>query len=151
MKPIAIAGALLLVGLNGCASLAPPARPSGSPTRPVTSLSSDPAAASSAAPSSDILTPAAGGVISTPDEAVARAEGLTTIVGPWSVGDVEHGKYESLWQGSSNDLSGQGTAARATLRLVVVWRVNLSGPSGSEQLYIDERNGHLVDAITQGS
>lgn len=33
----------------------------------------------------------------------------------------------------------------------VVWRVDLSGPHGIEELYLDQATGQLVDAITQGN
>lgn len=96
-------------------------------------------------------TPTASAVIETAEQAAFVAERLTTIVGPWKVGDIEHGTYESLWQGSTSDLSGQGTAERERNGPKIVWRVDLSGPNGSEQLYIDEANGQLLDAITQES
>jgi hypothetical protein len=54
-------------------------------------------------------------------------------------------------QGSTNDPSGQGAADRARKAAIVVWRVDLVGPTGREELYIDETTGQLLDAITQGS
>lgn len=90
------------------------------------------------------------GGIGTPEQAAAVAQQLTTISGPWTVGDVQHGTYESLWQGSTSDLTGQAAAERAVKDPKVVWRVGLSGPSGLEELYIDEATGELLDAITQG-
>ena len=88
--------------------------------------------------------------ITTPADAIATAERLTSIAGPWVAGDVRQGTYAELWQGSTNDLSGTGTADRASTGPTVVWRVDLSGPSGVEELYIDARTGRLVDSITQG-
>jgi hypothetical protein len=79
------------------------------------------------------------------------AERLTTIAGPWAIGDVEHGTYGRLWQGSTNDLSGQATADRARKAATVVWRVDLVGPTGRAQLYVDEATGQLLDTIIQGS
>lgn len=99
-----------------------------------------PAPSPSAAPTVD---PAAQGVV--------QAERLTTIAGPWTVGEVKLGTYGDLWQGSTNDLSGQGTAARKAMQNRVVWRIDLAGPHGSEQLYLDAATGALADAITQGS
>jgi hypothetical protein len=105
-----------------------------------------PSATPSATPS-----PSTSGVIATAEQAVVVAERLTSISGPWKVGDVQHGTYESLFRGSTNDMSGQGTAARAAIAARIIWRVDLSGPSGLEELYIDETNGQLLDAITQGN
>jgi hypothetical protein len=91
------------------------------------------------------------GGVETAAQAVVVAERLTTVVGPWVVGDVERGPFERLWQGSTSDLSGAGTAARAFDGPRVVWRVDLTGPNGWEELYIDATTRELVDAITQGS
>ena len=99
-----------------------------------------PAPSPSAAPSVD---PAA--------EAVAQAERLTTIGGPWTVGEVRLGTHGELRQGSTNDLSGQGTATREALQNRVVWRIDLAGPHGSEQPYPAAATGALVDGIRQGS
>jgi hypothetical protein len=93
----------------------------------------------------------AGRAISTGQQATVAAERLTTIAGPWQPGDVEHGTYEMLWRGSTSDLSGEGTMARASMAVAIVWRVALSGPTGREELYIDEATGHLLGAITQGN
>jgi hypothetical protein len=95
--------------------------------------------------------PAVSGVIGTADQAALIAERLTTIAGPWKVGDIAHGTYESLWGGSTSDLTGKGTADRAAKASRIVWRVELSGLNGWEQLYIDEASGQLLDAITQGT
>ena len=95
--------------------------------------------------------PSVSAVIGTADQAALIAERLTSIAGPWNVGDIAHGTYESLWGGSTSDLTGIGTADRAAKASRVVWRVDLSGPNGSEQLYIDEVSGQLLDAITQGT
>jgi hypothetical protein len=35
-------------------------------------------------------------------------------------------------------------------RAAVVWRVALQGPTGSEEVYVDEASGSLVDSIVQG-
>lgn len=83
-------------------------------------------------------------------QAIATAMRLTSISGPWTVGDVRIGTYADLWQESTNDLSGQGIADRAAKAKLVVWRIDLAGPTGLEQLYIDSVTGKLVDAITQG-
>jgi hypothetical protein len=91
------------------------------------------------------------GVIATAGQAAVVAERLTTIAGPWTIGDVQHGTYENLWQGSTNDMSGQGTADRAKKAARIVWRVDLAGPNGLEELYIDEATGQLLDTITQGN
>jgi hypothetical protein len=125
MKGIAMAGALILLLLTACAG--PSATPSATPS------------------------PSASDVIKTAEQAASVAEHLTTISGPWKVGDIQHGTYGSLFEGSTNDLSGHGAAERATNAARIVWRVDLTGPSGSEQLYIDEASGQLLDAITQGS
>jgi hypothetical protein len=122
MKRLALAGVLLLLILLGaCGGPAPTPSPSAS------------------------------GVIGTADQAALIAERLTSIAGPWKVGDIAHGTYESLWGGSTSDLTGNGTADRAAKASRIVWRVDLSGPNGSEQLYIDEASGQLLDAITQGT
>ena len=120
MKAIALAGALFLLALAACSG------PSPSPSA------------------------SANSGIGTADQAAAVAERLTSIAGPWQVGDIAHGSYESLWSGSTNDLTGNGTAERAARGLRIVWRVDLTGPNGAEQLYIDGVTGQLLDAITQG-
>jgi len=96
------------------------------------------------------VAPPAGAAVVTREQAAIAAKHLTTIAGPWTVGDIEHGTYVSLWQGSTNDPTGQGAAARAIKNPLTVWRVDLSGPGGFEELYIDETNGDLLDWITQG-
>jgi hypothetical protein len=48
-------------------------------------------------------------------------------------------------------MSGQGTADRAKKAARIVWRVDLAGPNGLEELYIDEATGQLLDTITQGN
>lgn len=82
--------------------------------------------------------------------AVAAAERVTTIAGPWVAGEASEGTYAELWRGSSNDMSGQGTAEREALGPRLIWRVDLSGPNGIEELYLDQATGQLLDAITQG-
>jgi len=88
--------------------------------------------------------------ITTPEQAAVVARQLTSISGPWTVGEIQRGTYGSLFRGSTNDVSGQGTAARAAIGPKIVWRVDLSGPSGLDELYIDATTGQLLDAITQG-
>jgi len=83
--------------------------------------------------------------------AVAAAEFVTTIAGPWVAGEASTGSYAELWRGSTNDLSGQGKAAREALGPRLIWRVDLSGPNGMEELYLDQATGQLLDAITQGN
>jgi len=78
------------------------------------------------------------------------AERLTSVSGPWVVGDVETGTYADLWRGSTNDPHGQRGAAWQAEQATVVWRVDLTGPHGLEELYLDRATGALVDAITQG-
>jgi hypothetical protein len=95
--------------------------------------------------------PSVSGVIETAEQAALAAERLTTIAGPWRVDNVAHDTYESLWQGSTNDPTGQGAAESRRKAPKIVWRVDLSGPSGLEELYIDETDGKLLDAITQGN
>lgn len=84
-------------------------------------------------------------------EAIAAAKRQATIAGPLAVGDVAHGSYGSLWQGSTSNLPAEGTPPPQVNPDVVVWRIDLSGPSGREQLYIDEFSGQVVDAIWQGN
>ena len=88
--------------------------------------------------------------ITTAADTIGTAERLTSIAGPWVAGDVRQGTYAELWQGSTNDLSGEGTAYREAMGPMIVWRVDLSGPGGVEDLYIDAGTGQLVDAVTQG-
>jgi hypothetical protein len=104
-----------------------------------------------AAPPSAFPSQAADGVIDNAERAAVVAERLATIAGPWTIGGVQHGTYENLWQGSTNDMSGQGTADRAKKAARIVWRVDLAGPTGLEELYIDEATGQLLDWIIQGS
>jgi hypothetical protein len=106
--------------------------------------------AACAAPTVSAPASAARG-ISTAQQATAVAERLATIAGPLQPGDVEHGTYAALWQGSTNDLSGAGTSARASMAGTIVWRVDLSGPTGHQQLYIDEATQQLLDSITEAN
>ena len=89
-------------------------------------------------------------VIGTADQAALIAERLTSIAGPWKVGDIAHGTYESLWgvnqrpdrhwhrrSGGEDFESGVARPPVGTERL--------------EQLYIDEVSGQLLDTITQGT
>ena len=71
-----------------------------------------------------------------------------SIRGPFNVGEVRQGTYADLWAGSTNNALGGG--AKAPKPDLVVWRVDLVGPTGQEQLYLDAANGELVDSITQG-
>lgn len=89
--------------------------------------------------------------ISSPEAAGAAAIRLATISGPLTVGEIKHGAYVDLWGGSTNDLSGQGTADSAAKAKIIVWRVDVAGPGGLQELYIDEATGMLLDAITQGN
>ena len=92
-----------------------------------------------------------GAVISTAEAATAAAIRLATISRPLTVGEIKHGTYADLWGGSTSDLPGQGTADRAAKAGLLVWRVDVVGPTGREELYIDERTSALLDAITEGS
>jgi hypothetical protein len=80
--------------------------------------------------------------------AVEAAERLTTIHGPWTVGEVVVGRYADLFRGSTNGPWAGPDAQRTADR--IVWRIDLAGPDGTEELYIDAASTELVDAITQG-
>lgn len=95
--------------------------------------------------------PSSDAAISTPEAASAAAIRLATISGPLTVGEIKHGTYADLWGGSTNDLSGQGTADTAAKAGLIVWRVDVAGPSGWQELYIDEATRVLLDTITQGT
>jgi len=94
--------------------------------------------------------PAAGPLLGDAAQAAILARRLATIAGPHTVEVVTHGTFANLWHGSTNDLSGQGASAITGATPVVVWRVELAGPSGSEQLFITEATGELLGAIVQG-
>lgn len=81
---------------------------------------------------------------------VVAAETLASIGGPWEVREISRGRYADLWRGSSSDLSDSGQADLNTNAALIVWRVDLAGPNGIEELYINSTNGALVDAIIQG-
>ncbi|HYO43225.1 MAG TPA: hypothetical protein VES19_08520 [Candidatus Limnocylindrales bacterium] len=89
-------------------------------------------------------------MLPSPEAASVAAVRLASIGGPLTIGEIRHGTYAELWAGSTSDLAGEGTADRAATASLVVWRVDLAGPGGQEQLYLDEATGALVDAITQG-
>lgn len=108
-------------------------------------------APSPAGPSTAASTASAAPSLTDETAVVAIAERLTSIAGPWTVGGVRRGSYRELWQGSTSDVSGQGSADRQAKAAVVVWRVDLSGPSGVEELYIEAATGRLVDTIIQGN
>ncbi|HET7029723.1 MAG TPA: hypothetical protein VFI34_04365 [Candidatus Limnocylindrales bacterium] len=80
--------------------------------------------------------------------AVEAAERLTSIHGPWTVGEVQLGRYADLWRGAAHDPGDPADPQRPPDR--VVWRIDLSGPEGIEELYLDATTSQLVDAITQG-
>jgi hypothetical protein len=88
--------------------------------------------------------------VGNPQEAAAAAQRLATAPGPWQVGEIAHGRFGDLWQGSANDLSDQGTADRTRKADRIVWRVDLSGPNGRQELYIDESTGELLGLIGEG-
>ena len=88
--------------------------------------------------------PVAG--ISSPQAAADAAIHFATIHGPLTVGDIKHGTYSDLFAGSTNDLSG----APGPDPNVEVWRVDVTGPGGAQQLYLDATTGLVVDSITQG-
>ena len=88
--------------------------------------------------------------LGTAADATSAAEALSQIAGPWTVGEVVQGTYSDLWQGSSNDPTGAGASFRSANDGRVVWRVDLTGPYGFEELYIDVATAQLVDAIEQG-
>ena len=134
MRP-SLLGLAAVIALAGCTG------PSPSP-----SASASTTAASSASPSQSLT---AG--VRTAEQAKIAATRLTTIAGPWTIDEVAHGTYRQLWRSATNDLSGQGIADQARKAPMVVWRVNLVGPNGREELYIDEATGWLLDFITQGS
>src|SRR5882757_7431636 len=117
MKSMVVAGFLALSTLVACANPFPSASVTAQPP-------SFPSA--SAAPSASSSQPV-NGVIGTAEQAAVAAERMTTIAGPWTIGDVQHGTYERLWQGSTNDMSGQGTADRARKAARIVWRVDVTG------------------------
>ncbi len=123
------------IALMGCAGA------SSSPSASVTTT-----AGPSASPSQS---PTAG--VRTAEQAKVAATRLTTIAGPWTIDEVAHGTYGQLWRGATNDLSDQGIADRARKAPMVVWRVDLFGPNGREELYIDEATGWPIDWIIQGS
>jgi hypothetical protein len=141
----------MLLGVVAALALAACASPSPSPSASAPASAFASASPSASAPPSASPSPSSTGVIGTAEQAAIVAERLTTIAGPWTIGDVEHGTYKRLWQGSTNDLSGQGTADQARKAATVVWRVDLIGPTGREELYVDEATGQLLDSITQGS
>jgi hypothetical protein len=33
---------------------------------------------------------------------------------------------------------------------MIIWRIDVAGPTGLEELYLDAATGSLVDSITQG-
>ena len=84
-------------------------------------------------------------------DAIAAAERSTSIQGPWRFTEIRQGLYRDLWRGSSNDMSGAAQRFFAARSGLIVWRVDLEGPHGFEELYIDVSTGALVDSITQGS
>ena len=65
---------------------------------------------------------------------------------PWTVHQIDIGRYADLWRGSANDPGGD--PQRPPDR--IVWRIDLMGPDGDEELYLDSATYDLVDAITQG-
>jgi hypothetical protein len=109
--------------------------------------------AASAVAASPLPSPSlsSGHAISTPEAASAAATRLASIGGPLTVGEIKHGMYADLWGGSTNDVSGQGTADRTTKAGLMVWRVDVTGPRGQEEVYLDDATGLLIDSITQGN
>ena len=80
-------------------------------------------------------------------EAAAQAARVNaSIRGPVDVGGVELGRYRDLWMGSGSDLSGAPQPADD----LIIWRVDLTGPTGREQVYLDAGSGAVVDRIVQG-
>ena len=77
--------------------------------------------------------------------AIDAPERVTSIHGPWTVGEVAIGRYADLWRGSANDLGGTERPPDQ-----VVWRIDLTNPDGAEELYPDATTDELVDAISQG-
>ncbi len=93
--------------------------------------------------------PALGGVPVT-SEAAAAADAMqhASIAGPLTVGEIRQGTYADLWAGSTSNVLGNG--GKAPNPDLIVWRVDLVGPTGQEQLYLIAADGELVDSITQG-
>jgi hypothetical protein len=83
-------------------------------------------------------------------EAIAAAETLTSIGGPWRVGDVVEGRLGDVFQGSANDPDSVGASFRAENDPKTVWRVDLTGPNGSQELYVEASTGKLITYIIQG-
>lgn len=88
--------------------------------------------------------------ITTEADAVLAAEADASITGPFVVQGAIEGRYVDLWQGPTNDPSGLGASLRATLADKVVWRVQLTGPYGAQDLYIEATTGVLIDYMVQG-
>jgi hypothetical protein len=87
--------------------------------------------------------------VTTPEAAAADAIQQASIRGPFNVGEVRQGTYADLWAGStSNALDGPGKVEPDPD--LVVWRVDLVGPTGREQLYLDAATGDAVGSIVQG-
>lgn len=95
--------------------------------------------------------PDSGPAASDAAQAAILARRVATIAGPWTVEVATRGTFANLWHGSTSDLTGEGAAEIAQLGAVAVWRVELHGPSGSQQLFIEQATGRLLGAITQGS
>jgi hypothetical protein len=95
--------------------------------------------------------PDTGPVAGDAAQAAILARRLATITGPWTIEVATHGTFANLWHGSTSDLTGDGAAEIAQLGPMDVWRVELTGPTGSQQLFIEEATGRLLSAITQGS
>ncbi len=84
-------------------------------------------------------------------EAISAARRQATIAGPLTVGEVAHGSYGNLWQAPTSNLPAEGSPAPQVSPDLIVWRIDLSGPNGREQLYIDEFSGQVIDAIWPGN
>lgn len=84
------------------------------------------------------------------DGASVVAVRLASIRGPFNIGEIKRGTYADLWRGSTNDALGASAADAAATAQLVVWRVDLQGPTGSEEVYVDEATGALVDSIVEG-
>jgi hypothetical protein len=108
------------------------------------------ACATSSEPPSVAATPNVAARLSDAVAAVTAAQRLTTIHGPWTVEETRAGTYAELWDGSTNDTTGQQAAEFRANGARAAWRVLLVGPDGREELFLDRETGKLLSSVTQG-